>query len=129
MLQKKFNEPTYAEGVVAKATVSTFTGLVHPKSTVIKVMENLSINACVQLYIPSGTDEQREQLNDYLHGQILCRVPLRIGRRQFIYCRYNPEFSDECILASYQAVLEAVFGANTRAHARIYKKGGSYGSC
>lgn len=129
MLQNKFNEPTYAEGVVAKATVSTFTGLVHPKSTVLQVMENLSLNACVQLYIPSGTDEQREQLDEFIHGQILCRIPLRIGRRQFIYCRYNPEFTDECILSSYQAVLEAVFGPSTRAHARIYKKGGTYGSC
>lgn len=101
MLQNKFNEPTYAEGVVAKATVSTFTGLVHSKSTAIQVMENLSINACVQLYIPSGSDEQRKELNDYLRGQILCRIPLRIGRRQFIYCRYSPMFSDETILSSY----------------------------
>lgn len=104
-------------------TISTFTGLVHPKSTVIKVMENLSINACVQLYIPGGTDEQREQLNDYLHGQILCRIPLRIGRRQFIYCRLDPEFSDVCVLNSYTDVLQTVFGTNTRAHARIYRKG------
>ena len=108
---------------------ATFTGLVHPKSTVLQVMDNLSLNACVQLYIPSGTDEQREQLDEFIHGQILCRIPLRIGRRQFIYCRYNPEFTDECILSSYQAVLEAVFGPSTRAHARIYKKGGTYGSC
>lgn len=125
MLQNKFNEPSYAEGVVAKATVSTFTGLVHPKSKAIQVMENLSINACVQLYLPCGTDEQRESLDSFIHGQILCRVPLRIGRRQFIYCRYNPEFSDECILSSYNAVLQAVLGSHTRANARIYKKGGN----
>ncbi|MCQ2323479.1 MAG: hypothetical protein MJZ53_01330 [Paludibacteraceae bacterium] len=103
---------------------STFIGLVHPKSTAIRVMENLSVNACVQLYIPSGTAEQRENLDDIIHDNVLCRVPLRIGRRQFIYCRYNPDFTDDCILSSYTAALQAVFGSDTRAHARIYRKGG-----
>lgn len=113
-------------------TISTFTGLVHPKSTVLQVMDNLSLNACVQLYIPSGTDEQREQLDEFIHGQILCRIPLRIGRRQFIYCRYNPEFTDECNLASFEAVLGAIFGFRSdrsgmvvpNHDVRIYRKGG-----
>lgn len=105
-------------------TISTFTGLVHPKATAIQLMDNLGIRACVQIYLPEGTTEQKQQLGDFLRGKILCRIPLRSGSRQFIYCRYEEVFSDECLLNTYTAILHAVLGNNTRAHVRIYRKGG-----
>lgn len=103
---------------------STYTGLVNPHSTAIRVMDELQITSCVQIYLPGGSDDQREELQSYIGSHVLCRVPLPIGCRQFIFCRHDANFTDDCILNDYQTILTTVFGSNTRAHARIYRKGG-----
>lgn len=111
----------------------TFTSFATPQCHAAKVLTTLQLDEVLQIYIQAATNQQLEDLDSYIHHLVLCRIPLRNRKngahRQLIFCRVNDFFSDECILSSYQAVLEAVFGPSTRAHARIYKKGGTYGSC
>jgi len=103
----------------------SYTQQVSDQSMAARFMAAESLTAVVQIYLKGGSDAQRAELMSFIDSELLAICPLRRGRRQFIFCRCNSAFSDECILSSYDAVLKATLGPNTRSHARIYRKGGA----
>lgn len=99
----------------------------HRASQATRVMAMLQVQSIVRIrirtdvetYPCAATYAQMEELDSYIREQVLCRMPFPKGQGQIIYCRHDTSFSDECILNSYQAVLDTVFGKG-RIHARIY---------
>lgn len=120
-LTKKAEQQT----VVNPVTISV---LGHRQSQTTRVMEMYGVTSIVRIRLLTATDnhprgatyDQLEALDSYIHNEVLCRIPFRCGHGMSIYCRCDETFSDACTLNSYQAVLDAVFGTETRRHARIY---------
>lgn len=102
----------------------------HRRSQATRVMDMLGVDAVVRLCIwtntetnpHAATDEQLCALDEFIQPEVLCRMPMREGRGQIIYCKCNLALGEECILFSYQTVLDATFGMKCRCHARIYKR-------
>lgn len=100
----------------------------HALSQATRVMAMLNVRSIVRICIRTdvetnpraATFEQLEELESYIQAQVLCRMPFTKGKGQIIYCRHDTSFSDDCILSSYQAILDAVF-AKKRYAARIYR--------
>ncbi len=112
------------EEMVNQVTIKV---LGHRKSQATRVMEMLEVQSIVRVRIRTdvetcpraATCAQLEELDSYIREQVLCRMPFPKGQGQIIYCRHDSSFTDECILNSYQAVLDTVFGKG-HVHARIY---------
>lgn len=112
-------------GVINNAVTIKVLG--HRASQATRVMAMLQVQSIVRIrirtdvetYPCAATYAQMDELDSYIREQVLCRMPFPKGQGQIIYCRHDTSFSDECILNSYQAVLDTVFGKG-RIHARIY---------
>ncbi len=120
-LTKKAEQTT----VVNPVTISV---IGHRQSQTTHVMEMFGVTSIVRIRLLTASDnhprganyDQLEELDSYIHNEVLCRIPFRYGHGVVIFCRCNETLGDSCVLNSYQAVLDAVFGSGTRHHARIY---------
>ena len=109
-----------------RAVTITVSG--HSASQATRVMEMLQTQSIVRIRIRTdvetcphaATCAQLEELDSYIHNQVLCRMPFPNGKGQIIYCLHDTSFTDECVLSSYQAVLDTTFGKG-HVCARIYR--------
>lgn len=126
----RLNKKAEQQPVINPVTI-TVSGYAASQAT--RVMEMLQVRSIVRIRIRTdvettpraATYAQMEELDSYIREQVLCRMPFPKGQGQIIYCRHDTSFSDECILTSYQAVLDAVLGKG-HYHARIYRMTPTY---
>lgn len=123
----KTNQLAIVPSVAPKATPASsaepFLSIVEksPLSKVAQVMSNLGLARVVYFVLRGGTDAQREELHQLIYGNLVCRIPLRRGRRQMIICRTSDIFTDRAYLQFYRKTLQSVFGDKCRIAVRVMR--------
>ena len=90
-----------------------------PASLPAKIMTEHSLDRVVYFVLRGGSDEQRSALADLLSHALLSRVPLKRARREMWICRAERECNDAEHFASYETILQHVFGPTCRTRVRI----------
>lgn len=97
-----------------------------PVSIPARVMVEQSLNRVVYFVLRGGSDEQRLYLSDLLAKALIARVPHKRGRhREMWICRPLDSYNDAEHFASYDAILQHVFGDKCRVRVRMMWKGGT----
>lgn len=90
-----------------------------PASLPAQIMTEHSLDRVVYFVLRGGSDEQRSALADLLSVALLSRVPLKRARREMWICRAERECNDAEHFASYETILQHVFGPTCRTRVRI----------
>ena len=90
-----------------------------PASLPAQIMTEHSLDRVVYFVLRGGSDEQRSALADLLSHALLSRVPLKRARREMWICRAERECNDAEHFASYETILQHVFGPTCRTRVRI----------
>lgn len=110
-----------AQNVFFSATVQK-----SPASLPAKIMTEHNLDRVVYFVLRGGSDEQRSALAELLSIALLSRVPLKRARREMWVCRTHDCCNDAEHFASYDNILQHVFGSTCRVRVRIMWKGGTY---
>ena len=90
-----------------------------PASLPAQIMTEHNLDRVVYFVLRSGSNEQRDALEDLLSRALLSRVPLKRARREMWICRAERECNDAAHLQDYDTILRYVFGSNCRVRVRI----------
>ena len=90
-----------------------------PASLPAQIMTEHSLDRVVYFVLRSGSNEQRDALEDLLSRALLERIPLKRARREMWICRTDNGANDAEHFASYETILQHVFGPTCRTRVRI----------
>ena len=90
-----------------------------PASLPAQIMTEHGLDRVVYFVLRSGSNEQRDALEDLLSRALLERIPLKRARREMWVCRTDNGANDAAHLQDYDTILRYVFGSNCRVRVRI----------
>ncbi len=85
-----------------------------------QIMTEHNLDRVVYFVLRSGSNKQRDAMEDLLSRALLERIPLKRARREMWVCHTTGNgANDAAHLQDYDTILRYVFGSNCRVRVRI----------